>query len=33
MHERYGDEVPLEELVISPAAMFSSDLLVTVRNE
>ena len=33
MHERYGDNVPLEELVISPAAMFNSDLLVTVRNE
>lgn len=28
--ERYGDNVPLGELVISPAAMFDSELLVTV---
>ena len=30
MKERYGDKVPLEETVISPGEMFSSDLLVTV---
>lgn len=30
MHERYGDQVPLEEPVISPAAMFESPRLVTV---
>ena len=28
--ERYGDHLPTEELVISPAAMFNSDKLVTV---
>ena len=28
--ERYGDKVPMEETVISPGEMFSSDLLVTV---
>lgn len=31
MHERYGDEIPLYEKVISPAAMFESDQLVTIR--
>jgi len=30
MHERYGERVPLDEIVISPAAMFSSPLLETV---
>ena len=30
MRERYGAKVPLEERVISPAAMFESDLLETV---
>ncbi len=30
MHERYGDKVPLNETVISPAAMFDSPLLVVV---
>ena len=30
MNERYGDKAPLEETVISPGEMFSSDLLVTV---
>jgi Permuted papain-like amidase enzyme, YaeF/YiiX, C92 family len=30
MRERYGDHVPLEEPVISPAAMFASPLLETV---
>jgi len=28
--ERYGNKVPLDETVISPGEMFSSDLLVTV---
>ncbi|QNL51101.1 YiiX family permuted papain-like enzyme [Olivibacter sp. SDN3] len=28
--ERYGNHVPLDELVISPAAIFNSDLLTTV---
>jgi len=30
MRERYGDKVPLDEPVISPAAMFDSPLLMTV---
>lgn len=30
MRERYGDAVPLDEPVISPAAMFDSELLETV---
>lgn len=30
MHERYGEQVPLNEQVISPAAMFDSPLLVQV---
>ncbi|MEJ8856088.1 YiiX family permuted papain-like enzyme [Variovorax robiniae] len=31
MRERYGDQVPLDEPVISPVAMFDSPLLVTVE--
>jgi hypothetical protein len=31
MRERFGTNVPLDEPVISPAAMFDSGLLVTVR--
>lgn len=30
LKERYGDNIPTEEIVISPARMFDSDLLVTV---
>jgi hypothetical protein len=30
MEERYGDEVPLDETVVSPGDMFLSDLLITV---
>ena len=30
MKERYGDNIPLEEPVISPAAVFESELLITV---
>jgi hypothetical protein len=33
MKERYGDNVPLEETVMSPGEMFSSDLLVTVTHK
>lgn len=33
LRERYGDDVPLDEPVISPAAMFDSPLLMTVENE
>ncbi len=32
LKERYGDDIPKEELVISPAAMFNSNELVTVFN-
>jgi hypothetical protein len=31
MRERYGSKVPLDEPVISPAAMFASPLLEVVR--
>lgn len=30
LRERYGNKVPLEETVVSPVAMFESELLVTV---
>ncbi len=30
MKERYGDNIPRNELVISPAAMFNSEKLITV---
>lgn len=30
MKERYGDNIPMDEKIISPAAMFHSELLVTV---
>lgn len=33
MHERYGETVPLNEPVISPVAMFRSNLLVTVAEQ
>ena len=32
MKERYGDRVPLNETVISPAAVFDSELLMTVKS-
>lgn len=31
MKERYGSEIPLDEKVISPAAMFDSELLILVQ--
>ncbi len=31
MKERYGDKIPSEEIVISPAAIFTSELLTTVK--
>ena len=31
--ERYGNKVPMDETVISPSEMFSSDLLVTVTQK
>jgi hypothetical protein len=30
--ERYGNNIPMEELVISPASIFDSELLVTVKS-
>ncbi|HEX6638437.1 MAG TPA: YiiX/YebB-like N1pC/P60 family cysteine hydrolase, partial [Steroidobacteraceae bacterium] len=33
MRERYGGKVPLDEPVISPAAIFDSRLLKTVRRD
>ena len=33
MHQRYGKHIPLNEPVISPAAMFRSPLLVTVEEQ
>ena len=32
MKERYGDHIPMDELVISPAAIFDSELLTTVQS-
>jgi uncharacterized protein YycO len=32
MKERYGTKVPLNETVISPAAVFESELLITVKS-
>lgn len=31
MKERYGDKIPTNEIVISPAAIFDSDLLTTIK--
>ena len=33
LHERYGSAVPLDETVVSPAAIFASAALVTVVEE
>ena len=33
MRERFGSRVPLDEPVISPAAMYDSALLETVRGD
>ena len=32
MKERYGDNIPKEEIVISPGAIFDSELLITVSS-
>jgi hypothetical protein len=32
MQERYGENIPMDEKVISPAAMFNSDKLITVKS-
>lgn len=31
MKERYGEKIPYDEIVISPAAIFDSELLTTIR--
>ena len=31
MRERYGDKIPMDEIVISPAAIFDSELLTTIK--
>jgi len=33
LKERYGDNIPKDELVISPASMFNSELLVTAHEK
>ncbi|MDR2128763.1 MAG: YiiX family permuted papain-like enzyme [Burkholderiaceae bacterium] len=33
LKERYGDSIPLDEIVISPASMFESELLRTVESK
>lgn len=33
MKERYGNNIPKEEIVISPKAIFESDLLITVKDK
>ena len=33
MKERYGDNIPMNEKVISPAAMFNSDRLITIEEK
>lgn len=32
MKERYGNKIPMDEVVISPAAVFDSELLTTVKS-
>jgi hypothetical protein len=32
MKERYGDKIPFEEMVISPSAVFDSELLETIKS-
>ena len=32
MKERYGDKIPTYEIVISPASIFDSELLTTVKS-
>ena len=33
LHERYGSNIPMDELVISPQAMFKSDLLMLITKQ
>ena len=32
LNERYGEKIPMNEIVISPAAIFESELLITVKS-
>ncbi len=32
MHERFGNKIHINEIVISPAAIFDSDLLITISS-
>lgn len=32
LKERYGDDIPLDEIVISPKSIFDSELLVTIKD-
>jgi len=32
MQERFGDKIPMAEIVISPMAIFDSELLKTVKS-
>jgi uncharacterized protein YycO len=32
LHERYGNDIPLDATIISPAAIFNSELLMTVKS-
>ncbi len=32
MQERYGNKIPLNEIVVSPAAIFESELLMTIKS-
>ena len=32
MKERYGNKIPMDETVISPASIFDSELLTTVKS-
>jgi len=32
MKERYGNKIPLDEIVISPKSIYNSDLLITVKS-
>lgn len=33
MKERYGDNIPMDEIVISPVSIFESELLITVKTK
>ena len=33
MKDRYGDNIPLNEVVISPVAMFGSEMLITIKTK